>query len=35
VNETAPEETITAQTDPQAIVPDFTPISGRGNRVPG
>jgi hypothetical protein len=35
VNETAPEETITAQTDPQAIVPDFTPISSRGNRVPG
>jgi len=35
INETAPQETITAQTDPQAIVPDFTPISSRGNRVPG
>ena len=35
VNETAPEETITAQTEPQAIAPNFTPISSRGNRVPG
>lgn len=35
INETAPEEVITAQTEPQAIAPNFTPISVRGNRVPG
>jgi hypothetical protein len=35
VNETAPEETISDQTEPQAIAPNFTPISTRGNRVPG
>jgi hypothetical protein len=35
INETAPVETITAQSEPQAIAPNFTPISTRGNRVPG
>ena len=35
VNETAPEETISDQTEPQAVAPNFTPISSRGNRVPG
>jgi hypothetical protein len=35
VNQTAPEETISDQTEPQAIAPNFTPISSRGNRVPG
>lgn len=35
VRETASEEIITNQTEPQGIVPDFRPISSRGNRVPG
>jgi hypothetical protein len=35
VNATADTQLISAQTDPQAVVPDFTPISIRGNRVPG
>jgi hypothetical protein len=35
VNDTAPEAVITDQTQPQAVVPDFTPISIRGNQVPG
>jgi hypothetical protein len=35
IRDTAPEEIITNQTEPQGIVPDFRPISSRGNRVPG
>jgi len=35
VNETAPSAVITDQTEPQAIVPNFTPISIKGNQVPG
>lgn len=35
IRETANELTITNQTEPQAIIPDFKPISIRGNRVPG
>jgi hypothetical protein len=35
VRQTADEQTITAQNQPQATAPDFTPISVRGNQVPG
>ena len=35
VADSAPEQTITDQTQPQAVIPNFTPISIRGNRVPG
>jgi len=35
IRDTAPEEIITNQTEPQGIVPDFRPISSRANRVPG
>ena len=35
VNDSATEAVITDQTEPQAIVPNFTPISIRGNQVPG
>jgi len=34
IRDTAPEQVITDQSEPQAIVPDFKPISIRGNRVP-
>jgi len=35
VNESAPTAVIDTQTEPQAIAPNFTPISIRGNQVPG
>jgi len=35
VANSAPEQTITDQNELQAVVPNFTPISVRGNRVPG
>jgi hypothetical protein len=35
VNESAPEGVINDNNEPQAIVPNFTPISIRGNQVPG
>ena len=35
INANAPVVDITAQNEPQAVVPNFSPISVNGNRVPG